>query len=213
MSMSLYLFLDFDGVLHPFYPLSDRPGRESLRFSYLPRLEAVLRDHPLVQIVIASDWRKLHTLEELRAFFSPDIAARVIGVTPLDPSSEYVTCRRQIRVEEYLEQNGLQGSSWIALDDEWDNYQVDAPLIRCDDGFRDEEEQSLRAALKGEPIPGLRALAAAVRLSGDRDRAETWYRTHGIPEFKGLTAEQLVRAGREDDVICYIESLEAGAAG
>src|SRR5438128_5315956 len=72
----MILFLDFDGVLHRF---GDRIA-DYCRF--LPRLEAVLRDYPDVKIVVSSDWRKHHTLEELKGFFSADIGKRVIGVTP-----------------------------------------------------------------------------------------------------------------------------------
>lgn len=69
----MLLFLDFEGVLHPFARLLDRPVTESEPFVYLTRLESALREHPHVRIVIASDWRKHHTLAELRRFFSEDI--------------------------------------------------------------------------------------------------------------------------------------------
>ncbi|MFZ3000646.1 MAG: HAD domain-containing protein [Undibacterium umbellatum] len=49
----MILFLDFDGVLHP-EPCYDK----TQLFSCLPRLEAILRDFPTVQIVISSTWRK-----------------------------------------------------------------------------------------------------------------------------------------------------------
>ena len=41
--VSCYLFLDFDGVLHP------EMCNKGAFFSQLPLLEAVLRDHPSVQ--------------------------------------------------------------------------------------------------------------------------------------------------------------------
>lgn len=49
--------LDFDGVLHPFFPRPDRSDEENQLFSYLPRLEAVLQEFGDWQIVIASSWR------------------------------------------------------------------------------------------------------------------------------------------------------------
>ena len=73
----MILFLDFDGVLHRF---GDRIT-DYCRF--LPRLEAVLRDYPDVKIVVSSDWRKHHTLEELHGFFFADIGKRVVGLTPV----------------------------------------------------------------------------------------------------------------------------------
>jgi len=40
-----------------------------------------------------------------------------------------------------------------------------------------------------------------------------WYRNEPLPVFGYKTAEQLVSDGRADDVIRYVVSLEAGAAG
>lgn len=56
----MILFLDFDGVLHPFFPRADRSDEENQLFAYLPRLEGVLRDFPEWQIVISSSWREHH---------------------------------------------------------------------------------------------------------------------------------------------------------
>jgi hypothetical protein len=40
-----------------------------------------------------------------------------------------------------------------------------------------------------------------------------WYRNEPLPVFGYKTAEQLVSDGRAEDVIRYVVSLEAGAAG
>lgn len=42
----MILFLDIDGVLHPFFPRADLPDEENQHFSYLPRLESVIRGFP-----------------------------------------------------------------------------------------------------------------------------------------------------------------------
>ena len=44
-------------------------------------------------------------------------------------------------------------------------------------------------------------------------RAIFWYRNVPLPPFGYKTAEQLVSEGRTEDVLRYVESLEAGAAG
>lgn len=209
----MLLFLDFDGVLHPLCPTPDRSEAENRHFSYLPRLEDVLRDHPDVRIVVASDWRKLHTLEELQAFFAPDIAERVIGVTPLDPSSEYVPGRRQRRVEEYLEQHGRQGEPWVAIDDDCGNYDLGANLVLCNDGFRDAEERALRTVLSGGENSAARVLAAAARLSGDRDRALARFSEHRITSLGEKTAEELVIEGRAEQVLKYMEMVSVRPSG
>lgn len=59
----------------------------------------------------------------------------------------------------------------------------------------------------------LRVIRAAHDLSGDMVRAIFWYRNEPLPPFGYKTAEQLVSEGRTDDVLRYVESLEAGAAG
>src|SRR4051794_39007445 len=53
------LFLDFDGVLHPTYSI------KAELFCYLPRLESVLRDYPMVKAVVTSDWRRNCDIDEL----------------------------------------------------------------------------------------------------------------------------------------------------
>jgi hypothetical protein len=70
------VFLDFDGVLHPFFPRRELADQENQLLSFLPRFESVIRAFPFARIVIASDWRKRHSLAELREFFSPDIRDR-----------------------------------------------------------------------------------------------------------------------------------------
>lgn len=59
----------------------------------------------------------------------------------------------------------------------------------------------------------LRVLRAATDVSGDLARAMFWYRNEPLPVFGYKTAEQLVSDGRAEDVIRYVVSLEAGAAG
>jgi hypothetical protein len=60
----------------------------------------------------------------------------------------------------------------------------------------------------------VRVICAAWTAAGrNMARAITWYRNEPLPAFDFKTAEQLVAEGRVDDVVHYIESLEAGSAG
>ncbi|MDQ3185148.1 MAG: DUF2384 domain-containing protein [Pseudomonadota bacterium] len=59
----------------------------------------------------------------------------------------------------------------------------------------------------------LRVLRAAMNVSNDMDHAIFWYRNDPLSVFGYKTAEQLVTEGRTEDLLRYIESLEAGAAG
>lgn len=40
--------------------------------------------------------------------------------------------------------------------------------------------------------------------------AYAWYRSEPLPGFSGQTAMQLVRAGRAEDVLDYIDAVDAG---
>lgn len=59
----------------------------------------------------------------------------------------------------------------------------------------------------------LRVLRAAFDLSGDIQKVTFWYRNDPLSPFGHKTAEQLVSEERTDDVLSYVESLQAGASG
>lgn len=40
--------------------------------------------------------------------------------------------------------------------------------------------------------------------------AYAWYRSQPLPGFSGITAMQLVKDGRADDVLDYIDAIDAG---
>ncbi|KVH09198.1 hypothetical protein WS84_19590 [Burkholderia anthina] len=59
----------------------------------------------------------------------------------------------------------------------------------------------------------LRIIRAAVDISGDLQYTLFWYRNDPLPAFDYKTAEQLVSEGRTEDLLRYITSLDASAAG
>lgn len=138
----MILFLDFDGVLHPFLARSSADA-----FCYLSRLETVLREFPDVQIVIASTQREAAPLALLARRFSPDIAARIVGATPIFEIHDAgdVAGSRHREILAYLDGSG---ADWLALDDDASLFPPGcAELVLSDDGFHDAEERALRAAL------------------------------------------------------------------
>ncbi|MEO8171185.1 MAG: HAD domain-containing protein, partial [Oxalobacteraceae bacterium] len=141
------LFLDFDGVLHPFA----MPPDAAQLFCHLPRLEGVLRDFPEVQVVISSTWRESRSLAELAALFSPDIACRIIGVSPVIAIRSLADANavRYREIVQFLEgQDKEEPIKWIALDDDADLVPPHCPnLIQCIDAFGSAEEAQLRQAL------------------------------------------------------------------
>ena len=74
----MLIFLDFDGVLRrkdaPLYRLES---------DLMTHFERALRALPGARVVITSSWREAFGLPEMRRLFSPDIAQRIIGVTPV----------------------------------------------------------------------------------------------------------------------------------
>lgn len=123
----VWLFLDFDGVLHP--GLCE-PGD---RFCRLPILEDVLRGHPRVPVVISSSWRHSQSPDELRKLFSHDIRPRIIDVTP--PAKVGVPFGRFAEISTWLAVNNRQGDPWIALDDYAYEFPRGCPnLLLCNSG-------------------------------------------------------------------------------
>ena len=59
----------------------------------------------------------------------------------------------------------------------------------------------------------IRALAVATQITGEAGRAGILLRDEPLRAFDGKTAVELIREGRVDDVIGYLESFSGGAAG
>ncbi|MDO8990098.1 MAG: HAD domain-containing protein [Sideroxyarcus sp.] len=139
----MILFLDFDGVLHPVSPFNRDVGV----LCHLQRFEEVMRDFPEWKIVISSSWREEFTLDVLRDFFSTDIAARVIGVTPIVLSNGDFL--REVEIRQYLSAAGPQTTPWLALDDAAHGFQDKSHLVLCSPeiGFDDVAAKKLRNEL------------------------------------------------------------------
>ena len=147
--MNPYLFLDFDGVLHPQYEGQAAPA--DVAFCHLPRFEAVMRDFPSVEIVISSTWRLQFSLDNLRARFSVDIGGRVVGATPVpDPFAPPLPEQRETEILAWLSANDRQHVPWIALDDAfWEFKRHRDRVVVCKSyvGLDDVVAGKLRAAL------------------------------------------------------------------
>lgn len=148
------LFLDFDGVLHPYGCTIDR------YFCRMQTLESWLRQRPEIDVVISSSWREHHPLDELRSFFDEDIQQRVVGVTPIlkrgwgdaetshEPLQPYA---REQEVRQWLRECGEPWRRWAALDDQaWLFKPFNPQLVLCrgDVGLTDTELETVDAVLK-----------------------------------------------------------------
>lgn len=139
----MYLFLDFDGVLHEL-------DRANGLFSREEHLARVLRDYPKIDVVVSSAWRQDYTLKNIKTFFLTDLKNRIVGATPafeLYDASD-VEGSRYREIQSYLAGRGGLGMPWLALDDDAGLFPPGCPeLVLCADGFHDAEEQALRTAL------------------------------------------------------------------
>lgn len=141
-----YLFLDFDGVLHPFFPVASKTDAENQHFSCVKAFERAVRDCPSpVRIVISSTWRVKHSLFEIKERFSRDIQKLIVGVTPrLDNSNE--PGGRLAEVRQWLETNQLTDARWVGIDDYPELY-GEGVVVACNDEFSHRERDLLLAAV------------------------------------------------------------------
>lgn len=59
----------------------------------------------------------------------------------------------------------------------------------------------------------VKAIAAAVAVTGDLEKAVYWFRNEPIADYRQKTAAELVAEGRLDAVLAYLEDLRNGASG
>ena len=117
LNRTMILFLDFDGVLHPF-PMgpSDKP------FSAILPLWSILEASPSLSVVITSTWREKHAFEDLVALLvargGERFFDRFLGTTPiLESSTDYEPGIRQREIESWLADNAPPNTPYLILDD------------------------------------------------------------------------------------------------
>ncbi len=58
--------------------------------------------------------------------------------------------------------------------------------------------------------PVVRILAMASEMAGDDQRAALWFKHQPIPGWAGKTAHDLVREGKAEKVLAYLEAVRSG---
>jgi hypothetical protein len=58
--------------------------------------------------------------------------------------------------------------------------------------------------------PLVRIIAMAAEMAGDDSRAAIWFKHQPIPGWAGKTAYDLVRAGKAEKVLAYLEAVRSG---
>lgn len=123
--MGRLIFLDFDGVLRR---VTSNPSRFDQ--DCLEHFESAVRQCPVSKIVITSTWRLAMPQKELRGRFSPDVAARIVGVTPENFEEE--TYERYAEIRAFLEERKLTALPWLAIDDDPAHFPKGSPVLFTD---------------------------------------------------------------------------------
>ena len=125
----IVIFLDFDGVLHPL----DQQA-ESL-FQSLPLFESVLLQysHNDLKVVVSSSWGRVHSMDEVKAFFSPEVQPYIVDITPQFVQKEHLpddlwSFVRHGECWMWMQQNA-PGTNWIAIDDNQNYFVPDCPHL------------------------------------------------------------------------------------
>lgn len=71
-------------------------------------------------------------------------------------------------------------------------------------------EASAAEGLERDPLVEMQIIGRLTPRFTAPALAWTWYRAEVLPGFGGLTAKQLVEAGRGSEVLEYIDALDAG---
>lgn len=123
--MGKLIFLDFDGVLR-------RTTSNPSQFDQdcLDNFESAMRQCSVSKIVISSTWRLAMPLKELRSRFSPDIAVRIVGITPENLEEE--TYERHAEVLSFMREKKVTALPWVAIDDDPAHFPPGSPVLLTD---------------------------------------------------------------------------------
>jgi ADP-ribose pyrophosphatase YjhB (NUDIX family) len=157
------VFLDIDGVLRRL-----RSPRGRFEVDCLAWFEDAVRRTHDIRIVISSTWRLDMPLREIRGCFSPDVAQFIVDVTP--EAARITSYYRYGEVLAYLKNEGAEGTTWIAVDDDPAHFPATAPTLLTDPGrgFDETASQALAAWIRehaAEPVT--HCCAVPFRAGGD----------------------------------------------
>lgn len=123
--MGKLIFLDFDGVLRR---MTSNPS--NFDQDCLEHFESAIRQCAVSRIVISSTWRLAMPLKELRNRFSPDVAARIVGVTP--ENFEETPYERHAEIQMFLDEKNIRALPWVAIDDDPSHFPPGSPVLLTD---------------------------------------------------------------------------------
>lgn len=135
----IYLFLDFDGVLHT---------HSGKRFSLVENFAKVLKKFPEVKIVFSTSWREYSTVEFLSSYLPEELHSQCVGMTPW--FKESMKYPRYNEIQHYLKENNIT-EDWLAVDDLASLFPPDCPnlfLVNGREGITKETAKVLQKTIK-----------------------------------------------------------------
>jgi hypothetical protein len=114
-----YLFLDFDGVLHPSL-CNDKD-----RFSKVNLLNQTFTSSSC-QIIISSSWRFQFALDQLKKILPVSISNLVVGVSGEALNGKYA---RYNEIKHWLKSKQKPFADWMAIDDAINEFPPDCPNL------------------------------------------------------------------------------------
>ena len=157
------LFLDFEGVLHPFSVRFNEDLELALEyddkslflFCWTPILESILNyEDPerQIKIILSTSWAHRYGWEDAAKRLTPDLELRVVART------NGYNLPRGFQILKCVEDMNIAKKNWLAIDDDdylWPTYLLDH-LVKTDDKLGLSEistQQYLRKKLKELLLP------------------------------------------------------------
>lgn len=132
------IFLDFDGVFHPLMG-------STKHFCDLKNFETVMKEYSQIldiDFIISSSWKNRYSIEEIKSFFSKEIAEKIIGFTVEKTTGDG---SRYASAQEFMKNSNYD--YWLALDDDHYAWNRVENLVWCHDEVKDREVAILKERL------------------------------------------------------------------
>lgn len=140
----MIIFLDFDGVTHPYSWGGEdfvQYNLDQLRIAF-DEVERIIGER--VDIVISSDWRLSNNMDAMISYLRHGgFSHRVIGATPdlsMPSAGMYQSGVQKAGIRhrecmKWMHDNNLLGDDWVAIDDNKSLFTDRTPLLWVDDSL------------------------------------------------------------------------------
>lgn len=152
------LFLDFDGVLHPFNVRFNEELKLALEsqdkslylFCWAPILEKILTEEDpqcIIKIILSTSWAERYGWEDAAKHLTPTLESRVVAKT------NGYNRHRGLQILKCVEDNNIANTHWLAIDDDdygWPSHLL-YQLIKTDENlglFEESTQLILRKKIK-----------------------------------------------------------------